>query len=291
MKALKTGYLFLFLIIASWTIEFWLGLCLLRLIWGAAWFPSLTGQNRSLVAAIAQSGNDFVNTGMYYLTDTHRQLLTWTPAGALTVIMWFFVAVHGVNAIWYGFLEPLQRLSKLGARNPSTREREAFEKAAAQLARTYGGPISLPRLYQSVDGLGLQTRWIGNVLLIDRKLYSHRDLLPLLAHELGHCNAEDRIARRLYAMLPRPAAVVGIIGGFPLGIGHLLLYPAWLWYWRRRVYAADSFAHDAGQGVALEQALDRIYLNLDRPTTWGREWQKTPYVEQRIDQLRALRHP
>lgn len=291
MKEVKTGPLFLFFIVASWGIEFGLGLFLLRLVWGSAWFPPGPGPHTSLAAALAQNANTIVNNNTYYLTGKHRVLLNWTPNGVLVVFMWLFVLAHVVNAVWFGFLEPSLRLRKLGARRPSAREREAFDRAVEQLSRAYGRPISTPRVYRSVDGLNLQTRWIGNVLLIDRKLYTHRNFLPLLAHELGNTNSEDRIAHRLYAMLPRPAAVVGTLGGFPFGIGHVLLYPAWLWYWRRRVYAADSFAYDAGQGIALEQVLDRFYIHLDRPTAWGREWQRTPYVEQRIDHLRALRNP
>lgn len=292
MKTTKTTYIFLLLISTSWIIEFGLGIFIIHLIWGTAWFP-LGGKNQtSIVAVWAQEVNLIVNTFVYEATARkHAHVLNWTASGVFSALIWFYVALHAVNAIWFGFLEPSLRLRKLGARKPSTREREAFTKAVEQIASARGEQISAPGSYRSADGLGLQTRWVGYTLIIDRKLYTHRFFLPLLAHELGHSNSEDRIAHRLYAMLPRPTTAIGTLGGFPIGLGRFLLYPAWQWYWRQRIFAADRFADQAGQGAALEQVLDKLYLNLDKPTKWGREWTPTPYVEQRIDRLQQLRYP
>jgi hypothetical protein len=287
----KTWPVFLVLILVSWGIEFGLGIFWLRLVWGAPWFPPFgrDAHTTSLAAEIAQTFNNMVNSSAYDLTGKHRSLLNWTPDGVLVFLTWLFVAVHILNAVWFGFLKPFLRRKKLGARKLSGREREAFNKVFQQIASSIGEPIFPPRLIRSADGLGVQMRWVGNALIIDRELFRNekkgRYFAPLLAHELGHSNSEDRLAHRLYAMLPRPASVVGTIGGFPFALGHVLLYPAWMWYWRQRIYAADSFAVKAGQGPALLRALDTLYLRMDKATAWGREWQPVPYVEERIDRI------
>ena len=287
MKHHITVYTFLLLIVGSWVLEFALGILILRFVWGTAWLPNGKTSSISLAGTFAQSFNNVFDTNSYLLHGTHARL-DWTEASIITFLIWVFIALHAVNALWFGFIEPMVRLRKLGARKASGRERDAFEKAFQQLALSSSELINPPRTWRTADGLGLQTRWIGNTLIIDRKLYAHRYFTPLLAHELGNSNSEDRIAHRLYAMLPRIQSVVGTLGGFPLGIGHVLLYPAWLWYWRQRIFAADSFAAKIGQGPALERALDTLYLNMDRATQWGRFWKPVPYVEQRIDRLQNL---
>ncbi|MGH2479705.1 MAG: hypothetical protein ACRDHW_08635, partial [Ktedonobacteraceae bacterium] len=287
----KTWPIFLVLILVSWVIELGLGIVWLRLVWGTPWFRvfAIGKHTASLAAGIAQNIDALINNSGYYLTDKHRQQVNWTPGDVLTALIWLFVAVHVVNAVWFGFLKPFLRRKKLGARKLSGREREAFNKVFQQIASSTGEQIFPPRLIRSADGLGVQMRWIGNALIIDRELFRDnkkgRYFAPLLAHELGHSNSEDRLAHRLYAMLPRPASVVGTLGGFPFALGHVLLYPAWMWYWRQRIYAADSFAVKAGQGPALLKALDTLYLRMDKATAWGREWQPVPYVEERIDRI------
>jgi hypothetical protein len=293
----KTWIVFLVLILASWGLEFGLGIFWLRLVWGSYWFPPFgSGAHTvSLAGAIAQNVNDAINSSAYYYSGSHRRVLNWTLDGVLAAFTWFFVAVHVVNAVWFGFIKPFLKRKKLGARKLSGREREAFEKVYQQIASTIGEPISQPRMIRSADGLGVQMRWIGYALIIDRELFrdtqKSRYFAPLLAHELGHSNSEDRLAHRLYDMLPRPAAIVGTLGGLPFALGHVLLYPAWMWYWRERIYAADAFAVRAGQGPALLRALDTLYLRMDKATAWGREWQPVPYVEQRIDRITAQLTP
>jgi Zn-dependent protease with chaperone function len=146
-------------------------------------------------------------------------------------------------------------------------------------------------VWRVADGMGLQSRWIGYVLVLDRELVHHQYLAPILAHELGHANSEDRLAHRLYAMLPRVKAIACLFGGLAFGIGHVLLFPLWAWYWRSRIYAADSFAVQCGQGHALVKALNGLYLKLDTTTRYGRMFRPVPYVEQRIDHLKHLLEP
>lgn len=287
----RTWPIFLILILASWSIELGLGIVWLHLVWGTPWFRHLgMGKHTSsLAAAFAQNLDTIINTGGYDLTGKHRQWVSWTSGNVLALFIWFYVGLHVVNALWFGFLEPFLRRKKLGARKLSGREREAFDKVFQQVASSIGEPIFAPRLVRAADGLGVQTRWIGNALIIDRELFRDskkgRYFAPLLAHELGHSNSEDRLAHRLYAMLPRPQAIVGTLGGFSFALGHAALYLVWMWYWRQRVYAADSFAVRAGQGPALLRALDTLYLRMDKATAWGREWKPTPYVEERIDRI------
>jgi hypothetical protein len=287
----RTWPIFLFLILATWGIELGLGIVWLHLVWGTAWFRYLgMGKHTAgLAADVARNIDTVINSGGYYLTGKHGQWVNWTPGGVLTAFTWIFIGLHVVNAVWSGFLHPFLRRKKLGARRLSGREREALDKVFQQVAATIGEPIFPPRLVRAADGLGVQMRWIGNALIIDRELFrdskKSRYFAPLLAHELGHSNSEDRLAHRLYAMLPRPEAVVGTLGGFPFALGHVALYLIWMWYWRQRIYAADSFAVQAGQGPALLRALDTLYLRMDKATAWGREWKPTPYVEERIDRI------
>jgi Zn-dependent protease with chaperone function len=131
-------------------------------------------------------------------------------------------------------------------------------------------------------------RWLGYWLIIDRELLSHRYFTALLAVQLAHANSEDRLAHRLYEMLPHPALVGGVMCGFPFSVGHVLLYPFWMWYWRTREFAADAFAVEMGQGYTLVRALEEIYLRVDPPTRGGRLLKPTPYVAERIDRIQRL---
>ncbi|MGH2478106.1 MAG: hypothetical protein ACRDHW_00405 [Ktedonobacteraceae bacterium] len=288
MRFHKTVYVFLALFIAFFIIEFWGGIGFLRFFWGTAWFARVVGVKDQ--PSFAETFAQMINQSFYLLSGKHLKSPV-TAAGVITFFVWLFVGMHVIYAVVYGLIEPFIKRLRMGVRKPSDREFDAFNKAFAQIASASGEQIRPPRVWKSADGLGLQTRWAGYVLIIDRKLFTHRFFAPLLAHELGNSNSEDRLARRFYAMLPWPRAVVGTLGGFPFGIGHVLLYPAWQWLWRQRIYAADAFAVRAGQGPALERALETLYLNADRTTRWGREWKPVPYVEQRIDRLQKLNRP
>lgn len=281
----NTLYAFILLLLLSWILEFVLGIALIRWFWGTTWYDfGAPGQHESMSATIA----DTFNFTMVSYGRLKEGGAIWTAEGVITVVIGFFVVVHILAAIRWGLLDPLLQRWRLGARRPSQREQELFDQAYMQLARGAGGPaISRPRVWRVADGMGLQSRWIGYVLIIDRELLRHKFFSALLAHELGHANAEDRLARRLYAMLPPTVGIVGIMGGFAFAIGHVLLYPLWAWYWRERIYAADAFAAKCGQGHNLITALE-FYQKLDKTTRGGRILKPVPYIETRIDRLQRL---
>lgn len=275
----NTVYPFIALLLLSWFLEFGLGIMVLHWFWGTAWYHG----DESTSATIARLANDAYALGTGGNLEHVSQ--RWTPEGVLTFLIWLFVGGHVVYALWFGLFAPKLQRWRLGARKPSQREREVFDKAYAQL----DGPLmSRPRVWKVADGVGLQSRWIGYVLVVDRELIHHRYFPAVLAHELGHVNAEDRLAHRLSAMLPQPRAIVCLIGGFAFGIGHILLFPLWVWYWRSRIYAADAYAVRCGQGHALVKALHELYLKLDTTTRYGRIFKPVPYIEQRINRLQPL---
>jgi hypothetical protein len=263
---LQTFHVFIALLVLSWALEFGLGIFIVRWFWGVSW---LEPNQISMAEFLATGERD------------------WTAEGVLQILMGLFVGAHGLYALC-SLLAPKWERWHLGARKPSQREQDAFDKAFSMLARAADGPpMSRPRVWKVCDGMGLQSRWVGYVLIIDRELLQHRFFPALLAHELGHANAEDRLARRLYAMLPQPPTIFGIIGGFAFAIGHILTYPAWAAYWRERIYSADAFAATLGQGHNLITALE-FYQKLDTTTRGGRVLKPVPYVEQRIDRLQRL---
>lgn len=280
----KTVYAFLVLLFGSWAIELFLGGGMLRWYWGTAWFARNESSQQSMADVIVGFGSiiRLVN-GQFQTTSLH-----WTVGGVLLVLMCVYVGLHVVYALWAGLMRPWTQRWRLGARPPSRREREQFEAAFAALARHASRRVSRPGRWRVTDGLGLQMRWVGSVLVIDRQLLGHRHFPPLLAHQLGHVNSEDRLAHRLYDLLPPTSASIGALGGFPLALGHMLLFPFWMWYWRERMFAADAFAVQLGQGHALIRALDEVYLPLDQTTMGGRVLKPVPYVEQRIDRVQRL---
>jgi hypothetical protein len=281
----RTAYVFLVLLFASWMVEAVLGQKILDIFWGTAWFSWGAPGQKALADVIAGFGrySTYTSAGTYRTVDQH-----WTPGGVLTFFFVVYVVFHVVWAVAHGLLWPFFERWHLGARWPSFREVHQFETAYAALARNSYEVVAKPGKWKVADGLGLQVRWIGYVLIIDRELLSHRHFMPLLAHELGHTNSEDRLAHRLFAIFPPTTAIIFALAGFPFACGLVLLYPLWMWYWKKRVYAADVYAVRLGQGYALVRALDELYLRLDSMTQGGRMLRPVPYVEQRIGRIQEL---
>ena len=278
----RTFYIFMPLILLSWSVEFGIGIPLLQWYWGTAWYRVgwFSFLSESMSATIA----NVLNT---VLGLAHISVSPVTTANVVTGLVVLFVGVHVLYAFWYGILGPVRERWHLGARKPSLQEQDMFHKAVSLIVSNAHDPISPPRTWRVADGMGLQSRWVGYVLILDRELIQHRFFPAVLAHELGHSNSEDRLARRFYAMLLPVRSVVAIFGGVAFGLGHALLYPIWAWYWRERIYAADAFAAQVGQGYNLIRALE-FYQKLDQMTHGGRVLKPVPYVEQRIDRLRRL---
>jgi Zn-dependent protease with chaperone function len=261
---LRTSFLFVLLISGTWLLELVVGGKVVTWFWGTDW-QFWDGQP-SLAVFFASLTNGRIQSGSI--------VLFW---------LWMFFILHIVRVV-YSLYGPFLERWKLGARRPSRREQERFNTVYLSLTREVGR-IRKPRCWRVADGLGIQAYWIGYVLVIDRELLHHRYFVPILAHHLGHVKSEERIARRLYAMLPPPLTFAGLFVGLPFAIGLLVLYPVWMWYWRERVYAADRYVVELGQGHALLVVLKELYLKLDQVTKGGRMLKPFPYVEQRIDRI------
>ncbi len=282
----KTIYLFLVLIFASWIIEFFVGWKLMNWWWGTAWFAfSYPGAKPTaqFIAELGQVTRYNPGTRTYQTVSLH-----WTPEGVILILFAVYVFLHVVNAVWNGLLRPFFKRWQMGARRPIGDEVKKFEAAYATIAKNVLEPVSRPGKWLVVDGPGLDMRWIGYVLVIDRELLSHRYFTALLAAQLGHTNSEDRLAHRLYDMLPPTACIAGVVFGWPFAVGHVLLFPFWMWYWRARVFASDRFAVERGQGYTLARALEEIYLRVDNSTRGGRLLKPMPYVAERIHRIQRL---
>jgi hypothetical protein len=279
MTRLKRGYpgRVLLLLLASWTLELLPGTHILQIFW---MYPLPGG---SLASAVATIGNAILTYWHSYPAVPQVNRSYWTPESvknALTdAYLWTHILWAGGSLLWPSY----ERL-RLGARRPSEREQQQLQTALHSLTRARND-IAIPRRWLVADGPGLRLRWIGYVLIVDRALLQHRHLRALLAHELGHVNQEDRMARRLYAMLPTPRLTIFAVLGLPVGIGRLALYPLWAAYWRMRIYAADRYAVSLNQGYALSKALNDLYLPLDRITKFGRFLKAIPYIETRIGRI------
>lgn len=260
---------FLLLLAGSWLLELFMGAVFMQWYWGTPWL----GGQVSLDQFICNVFN------------TYPRFQSVTSGSIFLGVLCVYLLIHVAYAVWYGILGPLVVRWKSGIRPPSFREQEHMRDALVALSLT-GCLVHMPKRWGIAEGLGLQTRWVGYMLVVDRELINHRYFLPLLANALYACNSEIRTAQRFYEMLPRVEAVLGVIGGFPFAIGHALLYWWWMQYWHQSVFDADRYACDLGQGFALVQALDELYLRLDQATPGGRKLRKMPYIEERIDRLR-----
>jgi hypothetical protein len=266
---------FIVLVSLSWFMELGLGWIIVRWYWGSSWYT--WGESASSMAGLTAS-----------LFGAYQR---WTAEGVLSVFFAVYVLIHIVVAVWGVFLRPFFQRMKLGVRPPIGREVEQFERAFAAIARSAQEPIQGLKRWLVAEGPGLDMRWHGYVLIVDRGLLGHRYFVPLLAHQLGHVNSEDRLAHRLYEMLPATKVAVATLVGFPLALGHVLMYPFWMWYWKERIYMADAFAVSCGQGHQLVRALSEIYLPVDVATRWGRLLKPVPYVAQRVGRIRCLLVP
>ncbi len=183
----------------------------------------------------------------------------------------------------------------LGARKPSTRERQVMYEALSEATKdkpTTKGPSA----FYVLDNQSPLAYTIGTTLYINSGLLSEQRnrnfLLGLLAHELGHRNSYDGqliLALRRLVLPPiyyisrslgtvAPGTLVYSIGAgnasgclagafvFVLsaflslaggGFGAWLLTPLWQAYWRKREYAADQFAQELGADEPLQEFLQQ----------------------------------
>ena len=195
-----------------------------------------------------------------------------------------------------------------GGREPSERERVAYEDALELLADERGAPPPrTPRRWFALDREDPEAAVRGDALMLSRGLLQRGGtaLPAVLAHELGHTGSIDgRLTEALNRLVlwgdpigPDPR--VGRLGLVRLaarvvlwaaggGLSLLLLGPLWAAHWRRREYAADARAQELGQGDDLARFLDThaLFFDVPVPFPWLSE-RAHPPVELRIDRLRA----
>jgi Zn-dependent protease with chaperone function len=242
--------------------------------------------------AIVQGYNTFIST-WDQLYHPHRRPFVLTQEHIALFFVAIYLALH-LLALVRGLVAPARERRKLGVRRqPSGREIGRFEQGYASLLRaqaaTADAPaVKRPRMWRVRDeDQGMQMRWIGRVLVIDRGLLYSRHFPALLAHELAHSNRFDLFTRGMYAIFPPFRWSVLTLIGLPCTCGSILFHQGWTKYWRGRVFAADEYAALIGQRYALKRALDELRWTLDggRATRGGRWLRETPYIEERIDRL------
>jgi Zn-dependent protease with chaperone function len=122
---------------------------------------------------------------------------------ALIPTAWSVLSVAGVwgGGWWWA--------QGMGGREPSERERAAYEEAISTLKEHGGAPIAEPTSWFVLDLPEPDASVCGHSLALSRGLLESTYLEPVLAHELGHLGSPDgRITaaiNRLMLLKPREA--------------------------------------------------------------------------------------
>jgi Zn-dependent protease with chaperone function len=210
----------------------------------------------------------------------------------------------------------------MGGRDPSQRERLAYEDAIEHLQAQSPGELRLPGFWFVVDEPLPDAAVCGNTLMLSRGLLESEYLPAVLAHELGHLHSSDgkltaAINRLIINPLPKTREKQSgqhdlvVAGGDRLlltitafgavlwvlrliirfaqgGLGLRFMAPGWGSYWREREYTADEHAASLGQAEELADFLETHALIHDHPVPfiWLTEHTHPP-TELRIDRLRA----
>jgi Zn-dependent protease with chaperone function len=208
---------------------------------------------------------------------------------------------------------------KMGGREPSLRERAAYQDAVETIRSLTPAPIRLPTSWFVIDAPQPDAAVCGEWLVLSRGLLESEWLAAVLAHELGHVNSSDgKLTAAINRLVINPPArkdysdhgrtvvlaadavslSISLIGGLAWlirkairfaggGVALRLLAPFWGSYWREREYAADQYAARLGQGEELADFLELHALIHDHPVPfiWLTEHTHPP-TELRIDRLR-----
>ncbi len=210
--------------------------------------------------------------GLYNRVDLARdpQLISQVVSWGFTLLRWGRYVHAGLMVL--RLLAPVWERFFLGVRKPSSRELVTLEMAYRNFAhyavRTTGVKFRYPRTFLVCDTTGVQIRFIGQKLVVDRAIIGSHLLEPLLAHELGHYNSSDRLTRVLLRLFPPMGCTVGCIFGLAMGFGALCTAPLWRIYWRNREFAADLFAARLGQRDALSTYSRPTFSRSTRRRRW-----------------------
>ena len=251
----------------------------------------------------------------------YSQNLLWLIIGVAAILAYANIIASVVAYLGFGGGSLMTRFV-LGARKPSTRERETILQVFEQMAEGVDSPIrSYSKLYV-IDSILDYANLVGTTLYVSSSSFRGNNLQALIAHEFGHLNNGDGsliLALRRLVFPPfslfiggirdfstnRPAYkpsvrefdameifyslinniiffTLAFIGG---GIGVWVMSWAWASYFRARDYVADSFAAGLGYRDLMLRYLEaNIYFDTSIPYMLG--WH--PAAELRID---ALQHP
>jgi Zn-dependent protease with chaperone function len=200
--------------------------------------------------------------------------------------------------------------SSVGARRPTSEERQAYEDALTAL--NLRAHVKRPAFVYILDAHELNACIVGDTLVLNRSMFDSGFLEAVLAHELGHLNSMDarvsiavnRLAgpARATAQLRQMQTTASRSGRplwFPLNLAILIIRgsvgglatdamtPAWSAWWRLREHVADTYAARLGQGEQLATFLQDHALLYDIPIKriWASD-ETHPPVAQRIERLR-----
>jgi Zn-dependent protease with chaperone function len=215
--------------------------------------------------------------------------------------------------------------ANMGGRQPSERERAAYNDALQVLQAHSALPLRLPSLWFVIDEPQPDAAVCGDTLMLSRGLMENEYLPAVLAHELGHLATSDgkltaAINRLIINPLPKTREKkehqgnVVVLGTDTLlltitlfgaalwvarfvvrfargGLGLRFFGAAWGLYWRGREYTADHYAATLGQADELADFLELHALIHDHPVPfiWLTEHTHPP-TELRIDRLRKTSH-
>jgi Zn-dependent protease with chaperone function len=238
--------------------------------------------------------------------DPHPDPGIWAELGLIPPLWSVLALATPVGTGWWW-------KQRMGGREPSGRERLAYQDAVEHLQAHSSVALPLPSSWFVTDEIEADAAVCGNTLLLSHGILESEFLPAVLAHELGHLASPDgrltAAVNRLVLWTPRPKNPEGepvetglvfilqaagwVIGKFLATIrgGGLGLYatgPLWGRYWRGREYKADEYAASLGQADELADFLEIHALIHDHPVPfiWLTEHTHPP-AELRIDRLRA----
>lgn len=173
---------------------------------------------------------------------------------------------------------------RMGGRDPSGRERLAYQDAVELLQGYAAGPLALPHDWFVIDTPQPDAAVSGETLMLSRGLLETDHLPAVLAHELGHLATPDgRLTAAVNRLLlwtpstephnePLPMladllrwAIGKALAPFKGGLGLYATSPIWGRYWRAREYRADQYAASLGQADELADFLEVHALINDHP--------------------------
>lgn len=243
---------------------------------------------------------------------------------AYTIPIWSMIALSRTVG-WIG-TGPWWR-TRVGGREPSTRERSAYNDAMLMLEQQAPEQLRTPKDWFVLDLPEPEAAVCGQSLMLTSGMLKSPYLPAALAHELGHLAGWDaRLTAAINRLIihplkePRPdqeryekqsaimmgddpvtqtVVVVGMISSIIRGalrwcrggLGLWLLKPFWGRHWREMEYQADQYAAMLGQGDELADFLEINSLAFDQPVpfTWMAAVTHPP-SELRIDRLRGYAH-